>query len=107
MDHATTLIVAANTITLVAGALVTGMAWRAASRTGSTALRALAGGLGLVTIGALLGGTIHQVAGLDVQSAIAVHSVFTAVGFAALAGSLYLDRVRSRSATLTRSEEHP
>lgn len=107
MNHTTTLIVVANTITLVAGALVTGIAWRAASRTGSTALRALAGGLGLVTIGALLGGTIHQIAGLDVQAAIAVHSVFTAVGFAALAGSLYLGRSGSRSVTLTRSGKQP
>ncbi len=105
VDHLTVIIALANTFTLVFGGVVTALAWRAARRTGAPALRALALGLGLVTLGALLGGTLHQIAGFEFQTAIAVHSVFTAIGFGTLAYSLYAEMADTGSPS-TPSREH-
>ena len=85
------LFVAAQTATFVFGGAVTVLAVRAYRRTGSPALRALAVGIGLLTAGALLGGTLHQVAGLGLRTSVTVQSVATAVGFAVLTYSLYTD----------------
>lgn len=85
------LFVAAQTATLIFGGAVTVLAFRAFRRTGSPALRALAVGIGLLTIGALLGGTLHQLAGLGLRTSVLVQSVATAVGFAVLTYSLYTD----------------
>lgn len=83
------LVVASKTVTLVCGGLVTWMAYRASTRTGSAALRALAVGLFLVTTGALVAGALHQVVGVSFETGVAVQSAFTATGFAVLAYSLY------------------
>ena len=85
------LFVAAQTATLIFGGAVTVLALKAFRRTGSPALRALAAGIGLLTVGALLGGTLHQVAGLGLRRSVLVQSVATAVGFAVLTYSLYTD----------------
>ena len=84
-------IAATQTITVLAGGFVTLLAYRASQRTGAPALRALALGLGLVTIGALLAGLLHQVARTNIETAIAVQSTAMAVGFAVLAYSLYAE----------------
>lgn len=84
-------VVATQTLTLVAGGFVTLLAGRAYRRTGAPALRALAAGLGLVTLGALLAGALHQLAGVTVTTAIAVHTTANAAGFTVLAYSLYAD----------------
>ena len=84
-----TVIVLTNTVTLACGGLVTLLAGRAYRRTGSPALRALAAGLGLVTVGSLTAGVLHQFLGTPFETSVAVQSVFTAVGFAVLAYSLY------------------
>ena len=78
-----------NTVTLVCGGLVTLYAARAYRRTGSPALRALSSGLGLVTIGALLAGALHQLFGVAFSTGVGIQSTFNAVGFAVLAYSLY------------------
>jgi len=84
-----TVVVATNSITLLCGSLVTVLAWRAYRRTGSRSLGALALGLGLATVGALVAGVLHQLLGLDLGAGVSVQSFFTAVGFAVLAYSLY------------------
>lgn len=84
-----TFVIAMNTVTLVCGGLVTTLAWRAHRRTGSPALAALTAGLGLVTVGALLAGALHQLVGLDFATGVTVQSAFTAIGFTILALSLY------------------
>lgn len=84
-----TFVVAMNTVTLVFGGLVTVLATRAYRRTGSQSLGALAVGLGLVTVGAMIAGTLHQFAGLDFASGVSVQSFFTAIGFGVMAYSLY------------------
>lgn len=84
-----TYIVLAKVVTLAAGGFVTLLATRAYLRTGSPALRALAAGLGLVTVGGLLGGAVHQTTGVGIVGGVAVQSTFTAAGFLVLAYSLY------------------
>ena len=82
-------VVLTQTVTLLAGGFVTLFAIRAYRRTGAPALRALAVGLGLVTVGALLAGVLHHLANVDVAIALAAQSTANAVGFAVLAYSLY------------------
>lgn len=89
-----TYVVAAKTITLVCGGLVTWFAFRAYRRTGSPALRALTAGLGLVTAGALVAGVLDRVIGVDLAVGVGVQSTFTAIGFAVLAYSLYVEEPR-------------
>ena len=88
MDSLSTIIVAANTLTLAFGGVITGLAFRAYRRTDSEALRALSIGLGLVTLGTLLGGSLHQLLAVELLTSVAVQSVFTALGFTILAYSL-------------------
>jgi hypothetical protein len=82
-------IIIAKAVTLAAGGFVTLLAFRAYNRTESPALRALAVGLGLVTVGAILGGAVHQFTSLGIASGVAIQSTSTAIGFAILAYSLY------------------
>lgn len=88
-------IVPLKTITLVLGAAITYFSFRAYRRTGASSLRALTVGFGVVTLGALLAGaldlveTVGIVSNLDSTWALAVESVFTAVGFAIILYSLY------------------
>lgn len=89
MFELATYVVASKVVTILAGGFVTLLAYRAYARTGSPALRALAVGLGLVTVGGFVAGAVHQLSGLDIVAGIAIQSTFTAVGFAVLAYSLY------------------
>lgn len=82
-------IILAKVVTLAAGGFVTLLAFRAYSRTASPALRALAVGLGFVTVGAILGGAVHQFSTLGIAAGVAIQSTSTAIGFAILAYSLY------------------
>ena len=85
------ILIAAKTATLAFGSALTYLSYRAFRRTRSRALRALATGIGLLTLGALLGGVLHQIAGISLQASVGVQSVFTAVGFAVMTYSLFAD----------------
>lgn len=85
-----TTIIVLKIVTLAAGGFVTLLAWRAYTRTGSAGLRALAVGLGLVTVGGFIAGAVHQLTTLDIVAGIAIQSSFTALGFVVLAYSLYV-----------------
>jgi len=91
------LLVAAKTITLVCGGMLTVLSARAARRTGSPALRALAAGIGLLTVGALAGGVGHQYLGLGLEASVSVQSVFTALGLGVMTYSLYAEGAGQRS----------
>lgn len=78
-------------ITILAGGFVTLLAYRAYTRTGAPALRALTAGLGLVTTGGFVGGAVHQLANLPIVVAVGIQSTFTALGFIVLAYSLYAE----------------
>jgi hypothetical protein len=84
-------IIAAKTAILVLGGSITYYALRAYDRTGDRSLRELGVGFGIVTVGALLGGVSHQIIGADLAVGIAIDGVLTAVGFAVIVYSLYLE----------------
>jgi len=83
------VIVGAKTATLLLGGSITYFAYKAFSRTGDPALRALAIGFGIVTLGALLGGFLDRIIGLE--AGVATSSVLTAAGFAVITYSLYVE----------------
>jgi len=85
------LLVAAKTVTLCCGAVLTTMTYRAYRRTRAPAMRALWVGIGLVTAGAILAGTLHQVVGIPVTVSVTIESLFTAAGFLVLTYSLYTE----------------
>ncbi|WP_135852751.1 DUF7521 family protein [Halorussus salinus] len=82
-------VVALKTVTLALGGTITYFAFEAYRRTNVPALRALAVGFGLVTLGTVLGGVVHQFTALSIAGGIAVESLFMALGFAVLTYSLY------------------
>ncbi|MFB6135447.1 MAG: hypothetical protein ABEJ04_01685 [Halobacteriaceae archaeon] len=94
-DLVVLLVVVANAVVLVLGGVVTHLAYRAYRRTGTRELRALGAGFGLITLGLLAGGGLHQVVGADVLAGVAVQSAATAVGFGLVIYSLYARDVGS------------
>jgi hypothetical protein len=88
-------IVPLKTVTLALGAAITYFAFKAYRRTGARSLRALTVGFGVVTTGALLAGALDltndvgAVPDVAPELALAVESVFTAIGFAVILYSLY------------------
>jgi len=86
-----TVLVAAKTATVVFGGVLTLLSYRAFRRTGSPALRALTAGIGLLVVGAALGGLLHQGVGLSLAASVSVQSAFAAAGFAVMTYSLYID----------------
>lgn len=99
------ILVVAKVSTLAFGGALTYLSYSAFRRTNSRALRALAFGIGLLTLGALLGGLLHQFAGISLAASVTVQSVFTAGGFAVMTYSLFADVIgsddRTYSATRT------
>ncbi|MFC7047001.1 hypothetical protein ACFQH6_17810 [Halobacteriaceae archaeon GCM10025711] len=85
----TTAVFVLKSLTLVVGGLITFFAFKAFRRTGAPALRALAMGFGLVTLGAFLAGAADQVLHLDTNVALIIDSALTATGFAVILYSLY------------------
>lgn len=86
------LLTALKTITLIFGATITFFSYRAYRRTGVPALRALTIGFGVITLGSLLAGVVDRfIISLGRESAIVVESALTAVGFAVILYSLYVD----------------
>jgi len=85
------LLVVAKTVTVVCGGVLTALSARAARRTGSPALRALALGIGLLTVGALAGGLLHQYLGFTLAVGVSVSSAFTAAGLGVMTYSLYAE----------------
>lgn len=92
VEISTTLFIAAKAVTLVCGVALTTVTYRAYSRTGSAAMRALSLGIGLVTAGGVLAGSLNQFLGVPVATSSAVESVFMAAGFLVMTYSLYADQ---------------
>lgn len=89
MDIVTGLLVVTQGVILVAGGLLTVVTLQAYRRTGSPALRALAVGFGLLLLGAVLGGTLHQAVDGGLRVSIVAQSACTALGLSVMAYSLY------------------
>lgn len=86
-----TAVVVAKTVTLLFGSLITYFAYRAHRRTGSRALRALAVGFGVITLGAIVAGVVDQFTPLGLLYGIFVQSALTALGFAIIVYSLRVE----------------
>ena len=84
-------IVALKTLTLLLGALITYLSYKAYRRTGAPALRALSIGFGVVTLGTLLAGVLDQVLQFRIQVGLLVESALVTVGFAVIVYSLYTE----------------
>lgn len=89
LHPSTALLVAAKTVTLACGVLLTTLTYRAYRRTGSMPMRVLAVGIGLVTAGGVLAGSLNQLVGVPVVVSTTVESLFTAAGFLVMTYSLY------------------
>lgn len=88
---AATLILAFKTLTLALGGLITLLAYRSYSRTGSRALGALALGFGVITLGSFLGGAVDQLTAASFRLGLLIESALVAVGFSVVVYSLYTD----------------
>ncbi|SDY29460.1 DUF7521 family protein [Halobellus clavatus] len=84
-------IVAVKTGILVLGGLITYFSLKAYRSTGARALRSLAIGFGIITLGSLLGGTFDFILGVDITTGILIDAALTFVGFAVITYSLYAE----------------
>lgn len=91
MGSLTIGIIVTKTIILLLGGLITYLSYKAYRRTHAAALRALAIGFGIVTLGALLAGVAHQLLGVSLASGIFINSILTALGFVIITYSLYVE----------------
>lgn len=87
----TSLVAALKTVTLLLGGMITYFAFKAYRRTGAPALRVLAIGFGAVTLGSLLAGLGDQLFAVETAYALIIESALTAVGFAIIMYSLYVE----------------
>mgnify|MGYP000604473296 CR=1 FL=1 len=87
------LTAATKAIVLVLSGMITVLAHRAANRTGSSSLRLFSVGFAVITVGALVGGAVHQLASPGLRVGVLVESLITAIGFVLLAYSLYVTHV--------------
>jgi hypothetical protein len=93
MIHLSTIVlIAAKTVTLLCGVILTTLTFRAYRRTDATAMRALSLGIGLVTVGGVLAGTLNQVFDTSIRISMTVESVFIAGGFLVMTYSLYAEQ---------------
>lgn len=83
------LVVIASAVALVLGGIITHLAYRAYRRTNSPVLRSFTAGFGLVTLGLLFGGGIHQLLGLELLAGLVAQRLLTVAGFGLLVYSLY------------------
>jgi hypothetical protein len=81
-----------NATTFVLGSVITRLAYRAYQRTREPALGSFTVGIGLLTIGLVIGGVLHQLLGARLLVGVAVQSVFSVGGFAILVYSVYSKR---------------
>lgn len=85
------LVVAAKTLTLALGAVITWQALTGYRETGSRSILALAGGFGAITLGAVLGGAAHQITALGFREGVLVQSLLSLAGFGVITYSLYIE----------------
>jgi hypothetical protein len=82
-------IIVLKTITLLLGALITYLAYKAYRRTGAPQLQYLSAGFGIVTLGVLLAGVTDQILEAGFQLGQLVETALVALGFAVIVYSLY------------------
>lgn len=91
MTHVTTAIFVAKAASLFFGGLITYLSAKAYGRTGTRPLKYLSVGFGIVTVGAATAGTLDMFLSAALETSLLVESAVTAVGFAVITYSLYLE----------------
>lgn len=89
--HVPTIVAALMTVILVLGGAITYYAFKAYRRTGNPAIQGLMVGFAFVTLGALAGGIAHQLLGVELAVGVGINAGLTAVGFAAITYSLFVE----------------
>lgn len=84
-----TLTVIAKVVVVTLGIVISLLAYRAFHRTGSDALRWMAIGFFIITVGMLFGGLVDPLLGLAPNQGIRIQNVLTAIGFIVLVYSIY------------------
>lgn len=84
-------IIVMKTIILLLGGLISYLSYKAYRRTKTPALRALAIGFGIVTLGALFAGVAHQLLGVSLTMGVFINSILTMIGFVIITYSLYVE----------------
>ncbi|GAB7019266.1 DUF7521 family protein [Halostagnicola bangensis] len=79
-----------KTLLLVVGSIITYFAFKAYRRTRQPALGYLTVGFGIVTLGFVLAGMVHEVLNIGLTVGILVESLLVLVGFTIIAYSLYV-----------------
>ncbi|MDJ1432600.1 hypothetical protein [Halostagnicola sp. A-GB9-2] len=79
-----------KTLLLVVGSIITYFAFKAYRRTRQPALGYLTAGFGIVTLGFVLAGMVHEVLNIGLTVGILVESLMVLVGFTIIAYSLYV-----------------
>ena len=92
MSQTMLAILVIKTIILVLGGGITFIAYKAHRRTRAPALRALAVGFGIITLGALLAGIAHQLLGVALQTGVLINGLLVAIGLAIIMYSLYIQK---------------
>lgn len=85
------VLVVSQTAIVILGGSISYFAFKAYNRTANPALRALSIGFGVVTVGAVAGGVLHHLFDVELAAGIAINSVLTAIGFAVVTYSLYVE----------------
>ncbi len=79
-----------KTLLFVVGSIITYFAFKAYRRTRQPALGYLTAGFGLVTLGFVLAGMVHEVLNIGLTVGILVESLLVLAGFTIIAYSLYV-----------------
>ncbi|MDR5671915.1 putative membrane protein [Halalkaliarchaeum sp. AArc-CO] len=85
------ILVVSQTAIVVLGGSISYFAYKAYNRTANPALRALSIGFAIVTIGAVSAGVLHHLFKVELEAGIAINSILTAIGFAVVTYSLYVE----------------
>ncbi|TYL36852.1 hypothetical protein CV102_20290 [Natronococcus pandeyae] len=77
-----------KTLVLLVGSAITYFAFKAYRRTKQPPLGYLACGFGLVTLGLVLAGVLHEILGVSLETGILLESLLVLAGFLVIAYSL-------------------
>jgi hypothetical protein len=84
------VVIALKALVLALGGLITYFAYRAYRRTQLPALRALAAGFALITLGSFAG-VVNPILAISLPAVPLVESLLTAIGFSVIVYSLYVE----------------